>query len=247
MKTKPQVSCVIPFYNEGERITLVLNEVVKIKNVREIICVDDASEEDQSQQIQASFPSVRLIRLPENKGKAGAVRMGVQAARGDFILLIDADLQNLKYKEIERAIVALQHHPEVDMLILRRMNANFYVKMNRSDTLFTGERILRKSDLEKVLAADVRGWQLEAAINNYMLEHDKIAYWMPQSATNTQKTSKWGFFNGIRNNLKTHADMMFSTGFLNFLKQYFFFAKEELKLEPQAKAISATQALRATK
>ena len=73
------------------------------------------------------------------------------------------------------------------MLILRRINANFYVRLNRSDTPFTGERILRKSDLEKVLGEEVRGWQLEAAINNYMLEHNKKVYWMPQSATNTQK------------------------------------------------------------
>ena len=103
--------------------------------------------------------------------------------------------------------------------------------------LFTGERMLRKSDLEKVLTEEVRGWQLESAINNYMLEHEKKVYWMPQSATNTQKTSKWGFFQGIRNNLKTHTDMMFAMGFGNFLKQFFFFAKDELKLEPQRKIV----------
>lgn len=243
MKTKLQVSCVIPFYNEGERLFQVLEEVVKIKNVKEVICVDDASDQDLSQEIYRRFPSIRLLQLTENRGKAGAVRAGLQQAVGEYILLIDADLQNLQHREIEQAIIALQHHPDVDMLILRRMNANLYVKLNRSDTLFTGERILRKSDLEKVYEEDVRGWQLESAINNYMLEHDKTVYWMPQSATNTQKTSKWGFLEGIRNNLKTHADMMFAMGFVNFLKQYLFFAKDELKLKPQPKTMPATQPL----
>ncbi|MFN7119650.1 MAG: glycosyltransferase family 2 protein [Saprospiraceae bacterium] len=241
MKTKSQVSCVIPFYNEGERLFQVLEEVVKIRNVVEIICVDDASDEDQTVKIQERFPIIHVIRLPENQGKAGAVRAGVAKAVGEYILLIDADLQNLQHKEIEKAITALQHYPDVDMLILRRMNANLYVKLNRADTLFTGERILRKTDLEKVYEEEIRGWQLESAINNYMIEHDKKVYWMPQSATNTQKTSKWGFFAGIRNNLKTHADMMFAMGFFNFLKQYFFFAKDELKLGMQTKRISAEQ------
>lgn len=233
MKPKLQVSCIIPFYNEGERLHDVLAEVVKIHQLSEIICVDDASSDDQSAAIKQRFPSIQLIRLTENQGKSGAVKEGLQYATGDYILLIDADLQNLQYAEIDKAIQALQLDMTIDMLVLRRINANFYVKLNRSDTLFTGERILRKSDLEKVLAAEVRGWQLESAINNYMLEHDREVYWMPLSATNTQKTSKWGFFQGIRNNLKTHADMMFALGFGNFLKQFFFFAKDELKLKPQ--------------
>jgi glycosyltransferase involved in cell wall biosynthesis len=240
MKPKTKVSCIIPFYNEGERLFQVLDEVMKIRNVEEIICVDDASEQDQSKEIQCRFPFIKIFRLPENLGKAGAVRKGIQQAAGEYILLIDADLQNLQHQEIEKAITALHRNRAIDMLILRRVNANFYVRLNRSDTLFTGERILRKSDLEKVYEAEeVRGWQLESAINNYMLEYNKTVYWMPQSATNTQKTSKWGFFRGIRNNLKTHADMMFAMGFINFLKQYLFFAKEELKLEPQPNSITS--------
>lgn len=237
MKTKLQVSCIIPFYNEGARLYDVLYEVVKIRNITEIICVDDASDEDQSTEIRQRFPTIQLLRLPTNQGKSGAVKAGLHLATGEYILLIDADLQNLQHKEIEKAIHALQGQPDIDMLILRRVNANLYVRLNRSDILFTGERMLRKRDLEKVYEEEVRGWQLESAINSYMLEHNKKVYWMPQSAVNTQKTSKWGFFQGIRNNLKTHADMMFALGFGNFLKQFFFFAKHELKLEPQRKTV----------
>lgn len=237
MKPAPQVSCIIPFYNEGERLHEVLDEVVKTRYIKEFICVDDASEEDQTTLIKQRYPAIKVLRLKDNQGKSGAVKEGLRYASGDHILLIDADLQNLQHREIEKAIMSLRRKPTVDMLILRRVNANFYVRLNRSDILFTGERILRKNDLEKVLEQEVRGWQLESAINNYMLENDKKVYWMPQSATNTQKTSKWGFFQGIRNNLKTHADMMFAMGFGNFLKQYFFFAKKELKLKPQTKPL----------
>jgi len=215
----------------------VLEEIVKIKNITEIITVDDASEIDQSAVIHKHYPNIQLLRLSKNQGKSGAVLEGLRHATGDYILLVDADLQNLQHREIEKAIQALQHHPRIDMLVLRRVNAVFFAKWNRADTLFTGERILRKSDLEKVFVEDIRGWQLEAAINNYMLQHDKIVYWLPQSAVNTQKTSKWGFLPGIRNNLKTYADMIFAFGFGNFLKQFFFFAREELIVEPRVQSI----------
>lgn len=237
MNFKPQVTCIIPFYNEGERLYQVLQEIIKTRNITEIICVDDASEEDQSAEIKQHFPKIQLLRLSQNLGKSGAVHEGLKRATGDFILLLDADLQNLQYQEIEEAIQALQNHSDIDMLLLRRVNAYFFVKWNRADTLFTGERILRKSDLERVFEEEIRGWQLEAAINNYMYEEDKKVYWMPQSATNTHKTVKWSLWYGIKNELRTFADMMFAMGFGKFLKQFFFFAKEELKLEAQPKTI----------
>lgn len=237
MKTRPKVSCIIPFYNEGERLFTVLNEIQKVKNIEEIICVDDASNQDHSLTIRQRFPAFQLIRLTNNLGKSGAVRKGLDAATGEYILLLDADLQNLQYQEIEKAIYALQHNDDIDMLILRRVNAYFFVKWNRADTLFTGERILRKRDLEKVFEADVKGWQLESAINHYMLQHDKKVLWTPQSATNTHKPQKWGLLYGVRHELKTLADMMFALGFGNFLKQFFFFAKEELKIDVQAATV----------
>ncbi len=224
-----RTSCIIPFWNEGLFLFRVLEEVSKASIIDEIICVDDASEDDNYLEIQKKYPQIRLIRLPENMGKTDAVREGLKQATGYYILLIDADLQNLNSRDLDKAIRAVYRNPHIDMLILRRINADLLIKMYRADILFTGERILRKQDLMEVLNGPVKRWQLESAINTWMYLNKKKVFWIPQSATNTDKSLKWGLLQGILNDFRTFTDMMFATGIANFFRQLFFYARDELK------------------
>ena len=224
-----QVSCIIPFWNEDLYLFNVLTQISKVRNLGEIICVDDASESNNYLEIKKRFPGFCVIRLQENAGKTDAIREGIKYAAGDHILLVDADLQNLNHIEIEQAIVAITHNPRIDMLILRRVNADMLIRMYRGDVLFTGERIMRKSDLLDILSGPVKRWQLESAINTWMFQNKKNVFWMAQSATNTDKSLKWGLVKGLVNDVRTFGDMMFATGFNNFVKQILFYAKDELK------------------
>lgn len=230
--TPERISCIIPFWNEGTNIFDVLDEMSKVRNLYEIICVDDASHDCNHMIIAEKYRNVDVVRLESNRGKSGAVKEGLKHAQGDYILLLDADLRNLNHSEIEAAIDAISVNRHLDMLILRRVNAVFFVRLYRADVLFTGERILRKSDLETVLGqSEVSGWQLESAINTWMFMNDKNVAWIAHSAVNTHKYLKWGMFKGLRLDLKTYSDMVSATGFNNFVKQIMFFAKEEIKLE----------------
>lgn len=231
MSIRPEISCIIPFWNEGSNLISVLNEITKAKNISEIICVDDGSSDCNHVKVKTRFPSVNLVRLDINRGKSDAVREGLKFAKGEFILLLDADLKNLDYREIDLAAMAFFRAGNLDMLILRRVHAVFYVRLYRADILFTGERILKKDDLITVLDGDVNGWQLESAINTWMYLNEKNVSWVPYSAINCDKQVKWGMFNGIRLNLKTYSDMISAAGFNNVVKQIFFFAKKELRLQ----------------
>jgi len=93
------VSIVIPAYNEERRIGPTLAAVHAHFAARgrpfEIVVVDDGSRDGTSAAVTsfaAGRPEVSLVRHAANRGKGGAVRTGVLAARGDTVLVTDADL-----------------------------------------------------------------------------------------------------------------------------------------------------------
>ncbi|MFL6513732.1 MAG: glycosyltransferase family 2 protein [Chthoniobacterales bacterium] len=93
--TGPDLSVVVPVFNEEENIPLLQSELATTLagTDYEIIFVDDGSTDRTAVRIEQS-PSVRLIRFEENRGQSAAIYAGAQAARGRVIVFIDADLQN---------------------------------------------------------------------------------------------------------------------------------------------------------
>ncbi len=97
----PLVSVVVPVYNElqvlpmlHERLTTVL-EALPIRY--EIVLVDDGSRDGSGQymaQLALSVSEVRAVRLARNFGKEAALTAGLHHARGDAVIVIDADLQD---------------------------------------------------------------------------------------------------------------------------------------------------------
>jgi len=99
MGEKPELSVVIPAYNEAERIGPTLEAISSHLNERgvsyEIIVVNDGST-DTTEQVVRSYAQadarVRLISYDPNRGKGYAVRKGMIEARADDALFTDADL-----------------------------------------------------------------------------------------------------------------------------------------------------------
>ncbi|MGQ0812016.1 MAG: dolichyl-phosphate beta-glucosyltransferase [Nitrospiraceae bacterium] len=94
----PELSVVIPAYNEALRILPVLHRTVRYLDTcgmpYEVLAVDDGSRDETAaviENFQVSCHTVRLICLPENRGKGAAVRRGMQEARGRLQLFADAD------------------------------------------------------------------------------------------------------------------------------------------------------------
>jgi glycosyltransferase involved in cell wall biosynthesis len=89
------LSVVVPVYNEVANIPEILRRVKASRLATEIIVVDDGSQ-DGSRQLLRRLDGkgrVRVVLHEKNRGKGAAVRTGIQAARGDVILIQDADLE----------------------------------------------------------------------------------------------------------------------------------------------------------
>lgn len=100
--TNPLLSIIIPAYNEESYIEDVLervNKSLKANHISaEIIVVDDASKDATVQRVNsyiANHPqlALQLIESNPNKGKGYVIRQGIQAAKGDYILVQDADYE----------------------------------------------------------------------------------------------------------------------------------------------------------
>jgi glycosyltransferase involved in cell wall biosynthesis len=97
----PQLSIVLPIYNEAESLPHLLDELVPALEATgrsfEIICVDDGSRDDsftELQKLRAQDERVRVVRFRRNFGQTAAFAAGFDRARGDVVITMDADLQN---------------------------------------------------------------------------------------------------------------------------------------------------------
>ena len=93
--SSPQVSVIVPVYNEEENIPILQAELrAALKAIdHELILVDDGSADHTMERIEAA-PNLRVIRFEKNAGQSAAMYAGLRAARGAILVLIDGDLQN---------------------------------------------------------------------------------------------------------------------------------------------------------
>jgi len=86
------VSVVIPACNEAAAIADVVRELGAAARWREILVIDDGSADETG--ARAAGAGARVIRHPYNKGNGAAVKTGIRAATGDYILILDGDGQH---------------------------------------------------------------------------------------------------------------------------------------------------------
>ena len=158
-----KTSIIVPVYNEEESIEKVLSELKKyLSQGCEIIAVNDGST-DGSKKILERVPEIKLVNHEKNLGYGAALKSGVRTARGEYILIIDADgsypagsvSELLRRQESYDMVVGARTNPQSQIPLARKpakwllnQMANYLTGAKIPD-LNSGLRIIKKDVLKK--------------------------------------------------------------------------------------------------
>ncbi len=122
MSTEPKISVVIPVYNEEENLPDLVERVgealARSRRSFELICVDDGSRDASAQtmaELAERHPWFKPLYLIRNYGQSAALQAGFDAARGEYIVTLDGDLQN-DPDDVPALLQLMDERPDVDMI-----------------------------------------------------------------------------------------------------------------------------------
>ncbi len=88
-----KLSVIVPVYNEEATVRKTLDKLAKIKEVKEIVVVNDGSTDKSEREIKKVVSKKITYFKKKNGGKGSAVRFGIKKVSGDYTLIQDADLE----------------------------------------------------------------------------------------------------------------------------------------------------------
>lgn len=98
----PELSIVVPFFNEEANVAALVAEIQAVAEEHqwrvEMIAVDDGSRDGTAAALSecaATWPALRVISFPRNRGQAAALWEGLHAARAPLVATLDGDGQNV--------------------------------------------------------------------------------------------------------------------------------------------------------
>ncbi|HEV7919311.1 MAG TPA: glycosyltransferase [Thermoanaerobaculia bacterium] len=145
----PLLSVVIPCYNERATVAELLRRVKEVPLDKEIIVIDDKSTDGSKDVVAAlarQWPEIRHILQPHNQGKGAAIRRGIEEARGEIVLIQDADLEYdpEEYEKLVQPIIdghadvvfgsRFEGYPRRVMLYWHRLGNNFLTFLSNATT-----------------------------------------------------------------------------------------------------------------
>ncbi|MFC1554819.1 glycosyltransferase family 2 protein [candidate division KSB1 bacterium] len=150
--SRVDISVVIPLYNEQESLGELAKELeitlIAMAKSFELIFIDDGSTDKSFEtllKLKEDIPSIKIIQFQANYGKSAALSAGFSIVKGDYVITMDADLQD-EPKEIPRLINKLEEGYDLVSGWKKKRNDPFTKKLaskifNRITSITTGVKL----------------------------------------------------------------------------------------------------------
>lgn len=206
-----KTTCIIPAWNEADRLSNVLSCVVGHPLVNEVIVVDDGSTDATG--TVAARAGARVIRQFPNAGKSAAVARGLQAAEGDLVLFLDADLSGLTSRHLDDLLSPVLTG-QATVSVSLRSNAPLLWRLIGLDYI-SGERLMPKAMLSAHVPriARLRGFGLEVTLNEIWLDRRVPIAVVPfAGVASPSKSAKQGVLRGLVSDARMIGDILQTVG-----------------------------------
>ena len=208
-----KTSIIVPCFNEQDNINDLYNEIKKVTNNSnnnyELIFVDDGSKDETTKMIKKLTPTeniiIKLLSFSRNFGKESAMYAGLVESSGDYVCIIDADLQqNPKYIiEMEEYLsnnkeydcITLFQKSRKENFIMKFFKKSFYKLINKiSEVEFVSGasdfRMFRRNMVEAILQISEKN-RFSKGIFSWVGFNN---YYLPYEVSKRNKgSSKWNF------------------------------------------------------
>lgn len=201
------ISIIIPAYNEEKYIEEVLEVVTDIPGLFEVIVVSDGST-DGTVQVAQRYP-VKVIELPINLGKGGAMMAGAREAKGKYLFFLDADLVGLKPIHLASLISSIEENEDLDMVVGVFDSGRISTDLAQVVAPFlSGQRIVKKEHLLGIDNLDAARFGVEIELTKYAVKHKlKVKEVILEDLTHVMKEEKLGFVKGFASRMKMYWEI----------------------------------------
>ncbi len=210
--TSAKTVALVPAYNEGPRLTGVLEVITSCPLVDETIVIDDGSV-DETSQVAAAFP-VKLLRWEKNRGKGAALQAGLEEAPDAArYLFLDADLVNLRNEHLEMLLspLARPQPPVMTVGIFRHGKKNSVNLAQHYFSILNGQRALSRDFVDILPDLSWSRFGVEILLSRYAWLAQKPVYYPElQGVTHATKEEKLGFYKGFLYRLQMYRECLFA-------------------------------------
>lgn len=191
------VAAIVPAYNEEKTIGAVLGVLTKCRLINEVIVVSDGSTDD-TVKIALQFDGVQVVELPENRGKGGAMKAGLEQTAAEIVLFLDADLIGLTEDHVNALLQPVLENQALMSLGVFEKGRVATDLAQKVAPYLSGQRALQRDLLSDLSDLDLTRFGVEVALHRYMEENKiPVALVNLPDLSHLMKEEKLGLWKGL--------------------------------------------------